>query len=637
MKRIFLCLSLISLLGATGAHPDSTSGTINKPHQIPDSIIISSNRSASNINEAGSSITVITNEQIKKSQTTMLADLLKTVPGVDIVQSGGTGSGSSIFLRGSNSSHTLVLIDGVEMNDPATGSSFDPAHVTLENIQRVEILRGPQSVLYGSDAMAGVIQIFTKAGWDKPTVQLSTEAGSFGTFTESANLRGKHKQLDYSLSATRSDIDGFSSIKSDNPNPENDSYQNSTLSTQLGLQLSPAVNFSFVGHHSDADADIDKNSFNPDDPNYFTNTKLTTLALNSFINPNINLINSKLSLTYSSHKTESFDEFDDIFSDERSAFITDGERLKINLQNKSISTESWNLIIGGEYEKETFSTRSFFENSVWPSADTLEDISAETFSSYYLNEFNPTAGLFLTAGLRYDNHEQFGDHFTYRLTSSYQIILSELRFKASYGTGFKAPSLFQLNHPIWGNPELEAEENKGFDFGFEYTHRLFNLSLTYFEIDYDELIGYDINFQTVNIDKAKTSGIESTIDLSLAPKTTLNINYTYTKATDKADDSQLIRRPEHKGLASLTHLFIDKLETGFDVVYVGKRKDTDFNTFSDITVDSYVISNLNLSYNLNPKIKINGRIINLFDKEYQQVLTYNSSRRAFYGGIKLTF
>ena len=247
MKRFFIVCAFISAIIAKGVNAEDEIAFDN-PKKLDDTIVVTANRRATPIAEVASSITILTEDDIANAQVHMVSDLLRSVPGTDVVQSGGPGKTVSVFLRGAGSHHTLVIIDGIEMNDPATASSsFDFAHLNLDDIQRVEILRGPQSVLYGSDALGGVINILTKRGIGKPKIELNSEVGAYKTFKESLLINGSKDKIDYSFNLFRKDVEGFSSIKSDNENPEKDGYKNSYFSSNLGWQLSNSVYFSFSG------------------------------------------------------------------------------------------------------------------------------------------------------------------------------------------------------------------------------------------------------------------------------------------------------------------------------------------------------------------------------------------------------
>ncbi|MDD2337110.1 MAG: TonB-dependent receptor plug domain-containing protein [Geobacteraceae bacterium] len=232
-------------------------------------IVVTANRNEAALDEIGSSISVITREEIDRSKKPFVLDLLRTVPALDVVQSGGPGGLTSVSIRGAASEYTLVLLDGVRMNDPSTpGASYDFANLTTDNIERIEVLRGPQSTLYGSDAMGGVINIITRQGTGKPSGFVSAEGGSFGTATEKAAISGGTELLRYSLGLSREDTSGFSSAGEKYGNHETDGFHSTSISTRLGVTPSRIFDVDCIVRYLSTKADMDNGGgAGQDDPN----------------------------------------------------------------------------------------------------------------------------------------------------------------------------------------------------------------------------------------------------------------------------------------------------------------------------------------------------------------------------------
>ncbi len=335
MKRFFMATLLFIIFGATGTEAKSKSGTIKNPKQIPDSIVISANRFPTPLEKNANSVTIITEDEIEQSQALMVSDLLKQVPGVDVVRSGGAGSQTSIFMRGTNSNHTLVIIDGVEMNNPSTPTtSFDFGSLNVNNIQRIEILRGPQSVLYGSDAVGGVIQIFTKRGFGKLQTEISAEAGSYNTKTESIHLSGNQEIIDYSLFISRKDSDGFSAIRKDAGGVEKDGFKSTDVIANFSVQLFNNYELNVNGQYVNSKTDLDKFDGILDDPNYVSeqNMKSLSLRFKSF-ETNSKYFKPEVAFTFSDQDLQNNNEIDVSHPEDSSASNNNGKRIKVSAFN----------------------------------------------------------------------------------------------------------------------------------------------------------------------------------------------------------------------------------------------------------------------------------------------------------------
>ncbi|MEA1980779.1 MAG: TonB-dependent receptor plug domain-containing protein, partial [candidate division Zixibacteria bacterium] len=389
MKRFFMYVTLVFAIGASGPKANNLINNPTNPKQIPDSIVVTANRKATPVKEIGSSVTVITENDIQKSQESSVAEILRTVPGLNVVQSGGTGKATSVFMRGANSHHTLVIIDGIEMNDPSSpNGAFDFAHLNSGNIQRIEILRGSQSVLYGSDAIGGVIQIFTKRGFGEPSVSLQSEVGSYNSFNESAIISGSKDKFDYSVFLSRKDSDGFSATTDTLGTKENDGYENSEIATHLGYNLSDKFELNFTGKYLDAKADIDNSWGIFEDPNYINQsiTKNISLQLNKFGSDDFWIPSVKL--LYLNNEYEAINETDTEHPDDASNFNSSGTKFKISsLNNFNINSNNI-LSIGVESEIEKFDS-DFSSESAWgPYSETITEKENRISSVYALEEIS---------------------------------------------------------------------------------------------------------------------------------------------------------------------------------------------------------------------------------------------------------
>jgi vitamin B12 transporter len=607
-------------------------------------IVVTATRTEQPKLELGSSTTLIPFKQLKKAGKATVAEALAAVPGLDVVQNGGPGKTANVFIRGANSEHTLVMVDGVEVNDPMSpGRTFDFAHLSLDNIERIEIVRGPQSTLYGSDAMGGVINIITKKGEGKSRVFISAETGSYGSFREAAGLSGGTGTVNYSLEISRFDSKGFSESGEKYGNTEKDSYGNTTLSGRLGFKPAKNLEFNLISRYITARNDLDNFAgVGGDDPNYIIAARQFLLAANSRLSLLKGKWEQRLGISYNNiHRdlTNPTDQFQPFDSQEG---LYKGRIFKIDWQH-NLYLHSTNMVTAGiEYEQEWGESVYSWE-SVWgPGESSFPGKSARTSGIYLQDSIKIQDTFFMTLGVRFDDHSRFGTETTFRIAPAV-LLKSGTKLKATYGTGFKAPSLYQLYAPatVWGlvgNQNLEPEKCQGWDIGIEQflLNDYLTLSFTYFQNDFEDLILYDFIQGYINISQAETKGFE--IFMSARPLKDLTIqgSYTYTDAQDRETGEQLLRRPKHKANLSFNLRLFKRANANLFIIHVGKR--LDLFPYPTITeADAYTLFNLAASYQVSKHIELFGRIDNLFDREYEAVLGYGTPGRSAYVGIKATY
>ncbi len=274
--------------------------------------------------------------------------------------------------------------------------------------------------------------------------------------------------------------------------------------------------------------------------------------------------------------------------------------------------------------------------------DTVLEVSASTFSLYGLDDWAINDKFSVSGGIRFDNHENFGSQLTYRFTSLYRFPSAGLTFKGTYGTAFKAPSLFQLNHKKNGNPDLQPEENVGWELGFEKSSsdKILKFGATYFSNEIDNMFSFVYNFaddsyRPFNIAEATSKGVEAFAQISFQ-KSSVRIDVTYTDAKDITNKSKILRRPKEKISFKLNHQFSNSMRASLFVQSFGNRFDTDFRTYKDVVLAGYTVINLTSSYQLFENVLLTGRVDNLFNEDYQDVVTYNTPNRSGYIGLKLS-
>jgi vitamin B12 transporter len=595
-----------------------------------DEVVVTATRLQTPTEEVGSSITVITAKDIEAKGYTTADEVLRGTLGVDVFSAGGPGQASSVFVRGANSYQSLVLIDGVEMNEPSgINRGFNFANLTVDNIERIEVLRGPQSPLYGADAMGGVINIITKKGEGEPRFFLGGEGGSYNTWREFAGAQVGSDRINLSVEASHTSSDGFSSADDNLPgNAEDDKWENASASARLGFVLSENIDLDFIGRFQNGRTHLDNGGgpnqdaedYSVDERKVFTKAQVNVFAFDG-------LWEQTLAYGFADHTR---DYTDDPWSGD---YTYDGKKHEVSWQNDFYLHETNTLTLGLEYEREEMDDNEEL------------DVSAHTKSMFAQDQIKLGEFSFTTVGVRYDDHENFGSETTWRITQAFLLRNWGTKFKGSYGTGFRAPSLNELYYVNpWGgpggNPDLDPETSKGWDAGIEQSlfNKRLNMGVTYFYNDFEDLIVWDNGYN--NVDTATAEGIESFIAATLSDNLSLELNYTYTDTEDN-DGRRLLRRPLHKIGLNTRYRFLERATVNLDVLYVGERDDSywDAMTFTtrDVVLDDYILVNLAASFDVCDYLTIFGRIENLFDEDYYEAYGYGTAGASAYGGVKINF
>jgi vitamin B12 transporter len=649
MKKVFLTVfGLVSLVfgpamamarNSDGSEETEPSGQPKLEYHI----FVTANRTETSREEVGNSITIITARQLEEMQKLTVLDALRTVPGLDVVQAGGPGGQASIFIRGAKSEDALILMDGVEMNDPSTpGRSFDFAQLTTANIERIEIIRGPQSTLYGSDAMSGVINIISKTGQGKPGGFLSGEYGSFNSFSENADLSGGNKWANYTLNASRLDTKGISAASESDGNLERDGYKNTTISGKIGIMPIEHVHADFILRYTDSQADLDNfGGVGGDDPNNRADVK----QLFSKAQARISLFNGfweqtiGFSLSHHERNYRNDTDAEHPFDSDRSTY--NGEVLKFDWQHNLRFQEMNMLTMGVEMEQEKAKSDYYSESAWGPYTSDFAQKNSRTTAWYVQDHVRLGGNWFATLGTRLDDHSLFGTKITYRIASNYLIQETGTRIKGSLGTGFKSPSLYQL-YSLYGDETLKPETSIGWDIGIEqflWNNRL-TLGVTYFRNKFNQMIDFDnATWKYLNVDAAKTLGIEMFAYAQPFAVLILQANYTYTATKDKATGFDLLRRARHKLGFTANYRYSKKGNANLEINYVGKRTDIDYSTlpYARVTLSGYMLVNLALAYDINGGLQMFAGVKNLGNAAYEEVLGYGTPRISAFTGIKFVF
>lgn len=622
-------------------------------------VVVTATKSESGLDKVGgSSITVITAEEIERKKQTTIAEVLKGVAGLHVKSTGGLGTNSTVFTRGMDSRNTLVLLDGIMLNDPSSDRNADLANVTVDNVERVEIVRGPMSVLYGSNATAGVINIITRKGDGRPTAHVGLEGGSEETWKVFGDYGGKVKGLDFSVAASMTETEGFSIANADNDQiahdgntDENDGWENTTLSGKLGFEINPDFIVSAAVRYMDSTVEEDDwgyggfagDRFDPwtgvPQPDYPKERRTEGEQLFTKLNIHNSFgddrFSSDLSWQFADQERESFDN-DGILSDDYN-----GESTEVNWQGGIRATENNLVTVGIGFFKERMDNNAY----LWGSY--IDDETAETVSYWLQDQLFLGDALDIVLGARVDDHDQFGSEFTYRIAPAYTITSTNTKIKANYGTGLRAPSLYEL-YSSYGNENLQAEESTGWDVGVEQDLLAgkIRLGITYFEVKIQNRIGwlnlfvppYGMFIQVPG--DTRTSGLETEIAYTLADNLEFALAYTYND-TEDPDGGRLVRRPLNKATLGANYNFAGSGMVSADVQWVGERDSipsaADKYGNSVSTLDSYLVVNLAAKYDISDTLQIYGRIDNLFDEKYEEAWSYATPGLGGYLGLKLSY
>ncbi len=601
-----------------GTAPDGTPPEEPRP-AVREEIVVTANRLEAERGEVGSSVTVISAEEIELKRKTSVAELLRTVPGVEVVRGGGPGQITSVFVRGGSPSQSLVLLDGARLNAPTTGA-FDLANLAADSVERIEIVRGPQSTIYGSEAVAGIISIFSKTGREGLHVSALAEAGELGSSRFRFGVDGGSESFDYAVVVSREDTGGVSSASERAGNTEDDGYQNLSAATRLGWHFSADARVDLNLRYFDAEVANDGFDFvlGPvDDANRLQTREGLTGSLR-LETPLGAMWNQSFLLAVNDEQLAGVDP-DDAFSN----FAIDSRSLELTSQSDVSLGASDVLTFGLGWEQRDGGSAGSFEERV------------EVLSAFVQNAWSWRDRLFLTAGVRRDDHSQFGGETTFRLSSTWSFA-SRARLHGSYGTGFKAPTIHDLFFPFFSNPDLDAETSKGFDLGIERTwaEDRWSFDVTWFDTDFEDLIAFSfVTFRPENIARASSSGFEVTLGYRPGPSWHLQASHTYNDTEDLASGLQLARRPKNRGTLELFFRPLPRLTGSVSLIVVSGRIDSDGSE-----LDDYRRLDLSAGYRLKGgHVEPYLRVENLFDEEYEEISGFTTPGALAVVGVSMKY
>lgn len=640
-KNLITATLLLTLSAATTAEENTKLSPVT---------VYSAYATPVNQDQTASSVTVLTEKDFAERNATYVSDVLKTVPSMAFSASGGRGTLSNFYVRGADANHTAVIIDGVKMN-PVTGYGYDFGGLALSNIDRIEVLRGEQSALWGSDAMGGVIYITTKSGLykDKPfNVDFDFGTGSHGTVDGSATVSGYNEGFYYALHGDSHHTKGISAYSADTFHytaengaevvsggaKERDKFHRDNASLRLGYDLNNK-GIELLASHSSQDARYDNSYAAETAFDDYTRTRETVFKLSGYLGSDDELFKQKASVSHV--KTDS-DTFSSYASNYDAKKLDANYQLDINFDREGAIKQALSIL--GEYQKEKY------DSSAYNSEKSLTNKSIATEYRLFSEQDHS-----LSISGRFNDSSEYKNAFTGRIAGAYRLA-PNFKAHASFGTAIQNPTMTEYygwNARYVANPSIKPERSRGGDLGLltESDDKHHSLDVTYFARNVDNLISSEvIDFTTytsraVNVDgTSKIRGVEVAYNGKITDALTSYANYTYTQAKD-SKNAQLVRRPKHMANMGVAYQITDKLGADINVNYVGKRIDSfyDENTWvsSRVKMPSYTLVDLGANYQLTKNLNLYANLNNLFDKKYEHTVGYSQDGRNVYVGLKGSF
>ncbi|HWA88692.1 MAG TPA: TonB-dependent receptor [Rhizomicrobium sp.] len=609
----------------------------------PETVVVTATRTPQPVEVTGTSVSVITADDIKAQQTEVVTDLLAETPGLTVVRNGGVGQTTSVNIRGAETGQTLALVDGVRINDP---SSVDDqailGDVLVNQVDRIEVLRGPQSTLYGSDAIGGVVDVITKRGGDAPFAAVaSAEGGSFDTWYVNAGANGTVSTLEYGLGLNYFDTGGISAADAKNGNPEADGYRNFGATLNTRYKFSEDFSLDLRGYYTQSHTEFD--GFPPpffsfqDDPEFGTASLVAGYA-----GANLTLMgghfHNRLAFIASESNRKFFGEFDfftNAFSPAEN-FFARGDAQRIEYQGTYDFDDADQLTFGAETQRLSMSTQSL-------QFDPGPTTGARRTTGYYAQMQSTLFDqLTLTGGVRLEDDDEFGTHTSVKFAGAWNIPGFDTVLRANYGDGFKAPTLYEL-FSQYKNPfhNLAPETATGWEVGADHflLDGKLRAALTYFErhtrnqIDFVSTATPPFGYYE-NLARTRARGIEAEIDGHVSDTLSVSLDYTWLDAKNAVTGLDLARRPRDSASATLTWQPSDGVTLGGSVVYTGQRFD-DAGNFRPL--DSNTTLNLFGSYRVVGQTELFARMENVTDEDSEPVFGYGRPGRAVYAGVRSSF
>ena len=577
-------------------------------------IRITGTRISSPIDQIGRSVNVVTADEIEIRQQRFLFETLQNIPGLQVTRSGSFGALATVSVRGLESDQTLVVQDGVVVNDPSSfGNGFNFANFDTSDIERVEILRGAQSTLYGSDAIGGVINIVTKDGGEGFGLSGYAEAGSFGTFRGSATVRGGNERFSGRLTISGTTTDGFSSADEANGNTEDDGFENFTLAAKGRFQPTETVKLEAIARYQNSENEFDSFSGGPVDGDEVGESEELTLAAFAYLTLFEGKLENRASVTY--YENERLN-----LNAGTPTFDAVGDRLSYEYQATLRVVDNLAVVAGFEFDEQSSEVAVGFGGNQ----------NIDTTSVFGLVQATPTEFITIDAGIRYDDVDAFGSETTFSVSGAFKVPGTGTLIRGSYAEGFRAPTAGELGF----NPDLFAEFSKGWDIGVSQSFFDGDLSIqaTYFDQSIDDLIAFDLSiFSFLNVQEFDTSGVEVGLKWKASEQFSIDATYTYLDAFNVSTTLAAGNQPDNKFSAEVTYLPSDRLTISAGVLFNGDEID------GATVLEDFTLVNVRARYQLTDNIEVFGRVENALDENYQDNLGFGTAPLSAFGGIRARF
>jgi len=605
------CLALGSALFQAGpAHAQTDPDGLQ-------AVVVVATRTPADVRTLGSAVDLMTPSDLSRRQIDTFAAALGASPGVPSFANGAPGSDDSLFTRGSNSDQTLILVDGIRLNDANTDYAVFLGGARIGASDSIEIARGPQSTLYGSEAVGGVISIQAQKGSGEPSCDATVSGGSFGTVAGGLDTQGARGGWAWSMSASGSHT------ANDRPN---NAFDSGDLVFRLDRDLTKeaavgATLRGFEGRYGDP-GDIYTN-----DPYAHESESNWLGTVFADVRPSADL-DLHATAGGQDRRYVSFDELPGVFTD---TTVVSNRRGVLDLQGTYTGSAGQRITAGATAEAETM------RNNGYGGIDKRQTFLA----AFAEDEWHPVESVYLTGGVRYDDFDTFGSAVTGRVTAAWLSADRTLKLRASYGTGFNSPSFLELYGVATGyvgNPGLRPESSRGGDAGVDLylPANAGTVSATWFRNDTRNLIVYEFDSfpgSTANVGRARTSGVELGSKLALCRGLELDLSYTYLNADDLTDGTRLLRRPRNSGSADLWHDFGRGWSAGAGVQFVAGRQDVDALTYATVDDPDYSVARVYAQWRATARLTLKARVENLLDERYQPVNGYPALGMGAYGEV----
>jgi len=594
--------------------------------QNDDALVVTANRFAQPISTVLAPTTVVTKEQIDRWQSKSVSDVMRRLPGVDIGQNGGMGQKSSLFIRGTNSSHVLVLIDGIRLNQAGISGSSDLSQIPVSLVQRIEYVRGARSAAYGSDAIGGVVNIIT--GRDKPGTTLTAGLGSNGYQAYDVSTQqqlGENTLLTMAGNYTYTkgyDVEaGFPDVYGTPAQPDRDGFMSKTLYGMVEHQFDDRFSGFFRVYGFDNRTAYDGTyaydaGFNiiglPDTRQLYSQTWDTGLRFHEGIYA------TQLIASYSHTQDYNYDPAKGRY--DASATLDDVQQYNLQWGN-TVAVANGTLSAGVDWQKQTSE----------PGSGSVQAGQEQRNTGVYATTQQKFGSVTLEGAVRGDDNNEFGWHNTWQTAAAWEFV-DGYRIFASYGTAFKAPNLNQVYSERYGNRDLDPEKSKQWEGGFEGLTGPVNWRVSGYRNDIDDLIGSDpLTYRSYNIDKARIKGVEATASFETGPLSH-QISYDYVDPRDATTNEVLLRRAKQQVKYQLDWT-VYNVDWSVSYQYLGERHDKDFNssyTTQNVKLGGVSLWDLAVSYPVTSQLTVRGRIANLFDKDYETAYGYQTPGREYF-------